>query len=316
MALDIFVIIFGLIIGSFLTVCIYRIPYGREKGPGDFGMTEDEIESQESEETETGATIQSCDDDDYMTICYPRRSICPHCRTQLKWYHNIPLLSWIFLLGRCAYCKTRIPFRYPLVELLSALTAWLCFHFLYLQGTNPQTAIIVYAFLCALLVVAFIDIDYYIIPNVISIPCIWIFSGLALLNEGVSYIMDKPLFNFPMVGVKGAFLGFMAGAGLLYAVAKLFMIIRKKEGLGFGDIKLLAMVGILLGPAAALYTIFVGSVLGAVIGILQKIVSRKRLGTPLPFGPYLVAATYLFLFSDPTLPLKWSNALAELIVNR
>ena len=288
--IDIFLIIFGLIIGSFLTVCIYRIPYGREKGIGDYDPDEDK-----PEHCYKGG---EGDTEEKITICNPRRSFCPNCKTQLKWYHNIPFFSWLFLRGRCAFCHERISFRYPLVELISAFLCWLSFYTI----ADYPTAALVYIFCCTLVVISFIDIDYYIIPNVISIPMI-LFGGLIVIfNHTYKYIVGHPFFTFPVLqNVWGSFWGLLAGAGVLLFVSKLFLVLRKKEGLGFGDIKLLAMVGILFGPSAALYTIMVGSCFGAVFGILQLCLQGKKMGYPLSFGPYLSLATILYFFLDPAI---------------
>jgi len=281
--INLIIIVFGLIIGSFLTVCIYRVPYGRDKGPGEFASGND------AEVIPRNERIA----DEVVNIFTPKRSFCPRCRKQLKWYHNIPFFSWFFLRGRCAYCKTRISIRYPLVELLSAVLCYLSFYML----PDIQTAALVYVFCCSLLVISAIDIEYYIIPNVISIPWIWLACFLVTLNHVVNYVSGQTFFSFPVEhSILAGFYGFLAGAGLLFIVAKLFLIIRHIEGLGFGDIKLLAMIGILFGPLAALYTIFLGSILGAVIGGTQQFCCRRKLSYPIPFGPYLALAFMIYVF--------------------
>ncbi|MGI6524727.1 MAG: prepilin peptidase [Bdellovibrionota bacterium] len=292
---DIFIILFGLIIGSFLTVCIYRIPYGREKGPGSFLDT--------SEEVEEGSEDLTPPDSEEINLTTPKRSFCPNCKNQLKWYHNIPLFSWIFLRGKCAYCHARIPFRYPLVEILSALFCYLSFQMM----PDLQTALLIYTLCCALIVISFIDIDYYIIPNVISIPGIW----LAIIIVSANYFFVRahfiktPFFAAPVAAtLQEGFYGFLAGGGLLYVLAKTFVILRKKEGLGFGDVKLMSLVGILLGPEGAIYAIMVGSIFGSVFGIVQLLFQGKKLGYPLPFGPYLALGTVLYLFTDPEIPIN------------
>ncbi|RMG43260.1 MAG: prepilin peptidase [Candidatus Dadabacteria bacterium] len=273
----IFLFVFGLIIGSFLTVCIYRIPYGREKGV--LNADEQDIVEEEELPKEVG-------------IGRPIRSFCPECRHQLAWYCNIPLFSWIALRGRCHYCKNPIPFRYPLVEILSALA---CCGAYYFYGLT-LTAFIVYAFVAALIVISFIDIDYYIIPNVISIPGFFLGLILALLNQYFHFL------SFPVVpGIKDALLGVLFGAGFLLLISEVYLRLRKKEGLGMGDVKLLAMTGAFFGPQAALYTIFVGSLLGSVLGVLIILLGGKSMSHQLPFGPYLAAGNILYLFGGVNL---------------
>ena len=285
---------FGLIIGSFLTVCVYRIPYGYEKGPGDF--------SEEPGQPETPPQPIAADEADRITIASPSRSFCPECRAQLRWWHNIPLLSWCWLGGRCSFCQARIPFRYPLIELLSALFCVLS----YTRTADLQTAALLYLFCCGLIVVTFIDIDYYIIPDVISFPGMAIGFLAAACNQlWIFLYQGRPLFSAPIVpDIPQTLWGLLAGGGFLYAVSELYLLSRGKEGLGLGDVKLLAATGLFFGWQAALYTIFIGSIIGSVLGVLQLLVQGQKLSRPLPFGPYLAAATCLFLFTDPELPTQ------------
>ncbi len=264
----------GLIIGSFLTVCIYRIPYGRPEGLDDM----DEPES-EDEQEQTPPDI---------TFCSPQRSICPACKKQLRWYHNVPLFSWIFLGGKCAFCKASISAQYPLVELLSAVCAYLSYH---MYGITP-TGVVVYVFCCALIVITFIDIKYYIIPDVISLPGSVIAIGLGICNEYFGF------FEFPISrGAIDTLYGVLAGGGFLFLVAEFYIHVRNKTGLGFGDVKLLTLTGALLGWTGALYTIFIGSLLGTVFGVVQLLLRGSKLSAPIPFGPYLALASILYMFT-------------------
>ena len=236
---QIVVAIYGLLIGSFLSVCIFRIPYGRPKGLESLDLDEEDEAFFEKSE---------------LSIWEPKRSFCPECKEQLKWYHNLPLISYILQCGKCAYCKTKIPFRYPLVEILSAL----CAYFSFVSFSLP-TAIIVYIFCCALIVISFIDIDYYIIPNIISSPGM----GIAVLIAGINQFTH--FFDYPIVpDLLGSVYGFLAGAGFLYAISEIYFRIKGKVGLGFGDVKLLALTGLLFGWEASIATIFIGSVLGSI----------------------------------------------------
>jgi leader peptidase (prepilin peptidase)/N-methyltransferase len=157
-------------------------------------------------------------------------------------------------------------------------------------GVTP-TAALVFIFCCALIVISFIDYDFYIIPNVISLPGTVIGVVVALLNQYLH------VFSFPVVAdLWESLWGFLAGAGFLYLVSEGYMRLRKKEGLGMGDVKLLAMTGVLFGAAGSLCTIFIGSLIGAVIGIAFVVCGGRRFAHPLPFGPSLALATYLYIF--------------------
>ncbi len=266
----IFVILFGLVIGSFLSVCIYRLPIGRFDA-----------------EDEDGDAIPS--DKEKLSLMYPKRSFCPHCKNQLKWFHNIPLFSWIFLGGKCAFCKAKIPFRYPLVEILSALVAFLSFK---IYGITLD-GFIIYAFSASLIVMSFIDIDYFVLPNLMTYP-LTIIGVIFVLVNSFYPILGKPFCQNLLESLYGIF-----GALFLYAVAKIHSLIRKKEGLGFGDIKLLFVVGIFFGLEASFITIFFGSLVAMICTMIIWEIKEKSFSSYLPFGPYLSIATlcYLFYFS-------------------
>jgi len=285
----------GLIIGSFLTVCIYRIPLSRR-------YTEDESEQDaaiEVEEDEIEITKAPA-----VSFSYPPRSICPSCSKQLRWYHNIPLFSWIFLKGKCAYCGEKISARYPLVELLTALAAVLSFEIFGLTATGS----LVFLFSCSLIVISFIDYDYYIIPNVISLPGVVLGLLVGVTNEFTG------IFELPVAtGVIDSVLGLVIGGGFLLFVSEVYLRLRKKEGLGMGDVKLLAMTGAFFGVDGALYTIFVGSFLGSIIGIFFIMFARRNMSYQLPFGPYLAAGTFLFIFTEDRLVIAVIDFIGSLI---
>lgn len=289
-------IIFGCIIGSFLTVCIYRIPFasleaeealseGEEPGPDEFSFP----------------TAKAPFKD--LTVNNPRRSFCPNCHKQLMWYHNIPVLSWLFLRGKCAHCSAKISVRYPLTEIAAGLISWLTF-------TNfgvTYTGAAIFIFACALLVIMVIDYDYYIIPNVISLPGTAICFLIAAVNQFFH------IFTYPIVpGILDSVYGILAGAGFLFVVSEFYLRVRKIEGLGMGDVKLLAMTGAFLGPQCSLFTIFVGSLIGALSGLAMIVISRRRITHPLPFGPYLASATLLYIYGGEDIALKIMESVAEL----
>lgn len=286
------VIIVGLLVGSFLSVCIYRIPLYRS-------------ESYDENGEPTEAPISPTPPGERrISIIYPPRSFCPQCNKQLLWWHNIPLFSWLLLLGRCHFCKARIPARYPLLELLSAAAAYAS---LYVYGLTP-TGFLIYLVVITLIVISFIDCDYYIIPNVITFP--GTILGLILVASNQYFgIFSQPVCN----SLLGSLFGLLAGAGFLWFVSEVYLRLRKKEGLGFGDVKLLAMTGVLFGPMSALYTIFIGSLLGTVFGVAILLCKRRQLDNPIPYGPYLATATILYLFTGDSLLEVIGGFIAALI---
>ena len=273
--------ILGAIIGSFLSVCIYRVPVGR------FDNLDENGEQQPKEDSEI------------LTVTKPARSFCPQCKNSLRWYHNVPVLSWLALRGKCGFCKARISARYPSVELLSAFSAYQAVH---LYGPTA-TAAVIYAACAALIVITFIDYDFFIIPNLITYPGILLGFILAGINQLTGWFSAPPRvgslveFNPISRSLFEAGLGFAAGAGFLYFVSEVYLRLRKKDGLGMGDVKLLGMLGAAFGPACSLFTIFIGSLLGSLIGISLVLIGGRKMGQYIPFGPYLAAGAALYLFS-------------------
>lgn len=234
------VFVFGSCIGSFLNVCIYRIP--AEK-----------------------------------SIVYPG-SMCPVCGTAIRYYDNIPILSYTWLGGRCRSCRTRISVRYPLIELLTGIMA-LGLFFKY----GPTIQMLVYfTFAAILIIITFIDIDHRIIPDSLSLPGIVVFFCAAL--------------TIPSMTWHDSVLGIVVGGGSLFAVAVVYHLLTRKEGMGGGDIKLLAMIGALIGWKGVLFTVFVSSAAGTIIGLGIMIATRQNMKLAVPFGPFLSlgAITYIF----------------------
>ena len=274
--------VFGAIIGSFLSVCVYRIPFSR-------------LERESTGEELTGKIEE-------LGINSPPRSFCPECKEQLLWWHNIPVVSWLLLRGKCHFCKTRIPVRYVILELLTgtaAVGSVMCY------GLTP-TAAVIFIFTAALIAISFIDYDHYIIPNVISSP--GTIAGLVVASINQFYHW----FGYPVVGgLWDSVLGVVVGAGFLLAVAEFYLRVRKIEGLGMGDVKLLAMTGAFFGISGSLYTIFVGSVLGAILGLAGIAFFGRKASQQVPFGPFLAGATTLYLFTGDAVIQWWA-----IIVNR
>jgi leader peptidase (prepilin peptidase)/N-methyltransferase len=228
------IFIFGLIIGSFLNVCIYRIP------------------KKES-------------------VVFPA-SHCTSCSTKLKPIDLIPVFSWLLLKGKCRYCNAKILKQYPLVELLTAVL----FVFLYSVIGLSNYLPVVLVFTALLIVVSFIDYQYYLIPN-----------KLILVGFVIGLMIH---IIFPTLAWQNALLGFVVGGGVLYVLAVL-----SKGGMGGGDIKLAALIGFYLGWQKVLQALFFGALLGSVFGILMILTKKIDRKTPIPFGPFLSMAVILTL---------------------
>ena len=210
-----------------------------------------------------------------------RPSECPRCATPISWARNVPVFSWILLRGRCASCGEPISVRYPLVELaggaLLALSVW--------QWGLTISALSVALFCYLMLVLALIDVDHRLLPNVITLPGAVV--GLALS------------FFDPRVAWLDALIGGFLGGGLLYFVAWAYLKMRGREGMGMGDVKMMLLVGSFLGWQGALMTIFVGSLVGSVVGVAMISLSRKGWEYALPFGTFLAGAGVLVAFRGP-----------------
>jgi len=213
-------------------------------------------------------------------------SACPGCKKPIAPYDNIPVLSYLLLWGRCRHCKAPISIRYPLVELLVAAASLVA----YLRHGYGVEYGVEFAFVAAMIALVVIDYDHRILPNVITIPGTLIGLLLAPIREPIT--------------VTQALAGAALGAGLLYGVAEVYFRVRKVEGLGMGDVKMMAMVGAFLGWKGALLTIFVGSLLGSLVGVALMATRGKDLKTALPFGTFLGVAAVGALFAGPRL-IDW-----------
>jgi leader peptidase (prepilin peptidase)/N-methyltransferase len=205
-------------------------------------------------------------------------SRCPVCGYAIAAYDNIPILSYLFLGGKCRHCKTAISLRYPLVEGLSGLFALLLFR---RYGLHPQLAI-EFAFCSLLLIISMIDLDTGLIPDILSLSGIVLGFGLSFFTPRLTWL--------------DSLLGIILGGGIFYAIATGYALIRHKDGLGGGDIKLLGMIGAFIGWSGVAFTILVSSVSGMIIAVPLMWRSGKSLGSPLPFGPFLAFGAVLFIF--------------------
>jgi len=233
--------LFGAIVGSFLNVVILRLP-----DPG-------------------------------QSIVFPA-SHCPKCSSPLSWYENIPIISYIFLRGKCGHCKVPISLQYPLVELTMALLAAALFYTFNLSIATAGY----FLFSAALLVIIVIDIHHQIIPDVISLP------GIIC---GVLFAFVSPTLTW-----QSSLIGLLIGGGVLYAIALSYFLLRKMDGMGGGDIKLLAMIGAWLGWQSLPFVIFASSFSGSLVGLIAMLYQKKGGRTRIPFGPFLSIAALFYLF--------------------
>ena len=235
--------LFGLAIGSFLNVVIYRLPIGQS------------------------------------LVSPPSR--CRHCGYFLRWFDNVPVLSWVLLRGRCRNCGTPVSWQYPLVEFITGalfvLVVWL----------TPVGPLLVTRLLlvCILIVLFGIDLEHQILPNSITLPGIAIGLLLSLIAPP---------------GLRDAVLGALLGAGILYGIAAAYYLWRREEGMGMGDVKMLAMIGAFLGWKAVLVTLVLSSFSGAIIGVILMSAQKGNMKFALPFGTFLAIGAFVaMLAGDP-----------------
>lgn len=253
--LSIFIFLFGLAAGSFMNVCIYRIPKG-------------------------------------LSIIRPA-SRCPRCNTPIRPFDNIPLLSFFILKGRCRACGEKIHWRYPLVELLNGI-----FWFLLFNRFGASLDVLPVLFLISsLIVITFIDLEHMIIPDIITVP--GTFLGIAL-----SLFIPDPFFRLERLGLMNSLAGAITGFLLFFIIAILGSWIFRKEAMGGGDVKLMAMVGAFTGWKGVILTTFAGSLIGSIAGI-AIILRKKTQDTVIPFGPYLAAGAVVSIFYGQEIMGVW-----------
>ncbi len=245
-----FSFLFGSVVGSFLNVCIHRLPRGE-------------------------------------SIIFPS-SHCPYCNQTIRFYDNIPIISYLILRGKCRFCGKPISPQYLIVEILSATFSLILF-----LKYPIWEYLIYFSFFSSLLVITFIDLKHQIIPDIISLPGI----GIGFLS---SFVLSR-------ITYLDSFLGIALGGGILYGVALIYYLIMKTEGMGGGDIKLLAMIGAFLGSKAVLVTIFVSALIGSVVGLTIIVLKGKDRKYAIPFGPFLALGAIISLF--------WGNSLIAWYTN-
>ena len=251
-----FSLLFGLILGSFLNVCIHRIPLKE-------------------------------------SIINPPSS-CPRCGKRIRFYDNIPVISYIILLGRCRHCRKPIPLRYPVVEFITGLLSSALF---IRYNLSPQYFLFL-SFSASLVIISFIDLDHKIIPDVISLP--GIIAGLAAIT----------LFKLNNISWLDSLIGIIVGGGSLLLVGIVFKWLRGKEGMGGGDIKLLAMIGAWMGWRALPFIILISSLAGTIIGGGSLLIAGRRFSEKIPYGPFIVLGAFVYLFFETELKNLWYYYLA------
>lgn len=268
------VFIVSLLIGSFLNVVIYRLPI----------MMEREWRANCRELSETPAVPIP---EGRFDLVSPR-SRCTSCGAQITALQNVPVLSYFFLRGKCGSCGAAISKRYPLVELLTAiLTAIVAWRF----GLGWESALAI-LLTYALIAISVIDIDHQIIPDSISLPLLWIGLSLSLFHPMTG---TETLFVAPEAAIVGALAGYLS----LWSVYQLFRLMTGKEGMGYGDFKLLAVLGAWLGWQMLPLIILLSAVVGSAVGITMIALRRQERSVPIPFGPYLAAAGWIaMLFGE------------------
>ncbi len=211
-------------------------------------------------------------------------SRCASCGQAIRWFQNIPLFAWLFLRGKCAYCKTTISVQYFIVELVMSLLFMAAFLKFGLSWFLLEICIFIFASVTA----SFIDLKHYILPDVFTL------GGLAIALVGAALNPERSFLD--------GFLGFLIGGGFLYLTAYVHFFFRKVEGMGGGDIKLVAWIGAVLGWQSLPFVFFVASVTGLIAGLVRSSLKKGSLHEPIPFGPFLTAAALCYVFlSGPTL---------------
>ena len=295
-----FIFFFGIVIGSFLNVCILRIP------------------------------------EDFSIVAPASR--CPRCQSLINWYDNVPVFGWLVLRGKCRACGAAISPMYPLVELATGLLFVAC----YLEFGLTQTAVKWLFFTCLLIVLTITDLRVRLLPDIVNWPGFvagLFFSAIVPPDDHSAVFLYATLFHRtpprPVQGLLDALLGAAFGSFLLWAVAALYKRVRGREGMGMGDVKMMAMVGAFLGIRGAFLTILLGTLMGTLVGVtvivalyaagwqrkLAERASRRRLGAvnslrwaiasryQLPLGTFLGIAALLVVYFGPKMLMRWSQML-------
>jgi leader peptidase (prepilin peptidase)/N-methyltransferase len=273
------VMFIGLSVGSFLNVVAYRLPKMMER--------EWKRECHEFLELEPPPTDG---DQKVFNLAVPE-SACPNCGHKLRAWENIPVISYLFLKARCSSCGTKISIQYPAVELITALASLLA---AYTFGVTTQTVAALF-FTWVLITLTLIDLKTQLLPDSITLPLLWLGILLSLFDV--------------FTDLTSSVIGAMAGYMILWSVYQLFKLLTGKEGMGFGDFKLLAALGAWMGYSYLPQIILVSSVVGSVFGIGMLIIGKTRQQQPIPFGPYLAVAGWIALLWGETINTTYLSFL-------
>ncbi len=283
----------GLVVGSFLNVVIYRLPIILDRQ-----WREQSAVLADATAATTAATAAAAAGQRPFNLLVPR-SGCPACGAPIRAIHNIPVLSFLALRGRCAQCQARISIRYPAVELLSGVaTAVVAWRFGF--GWEAGCGVVVTWFLIAL---TFIDLDTQLLPDSLTLPLLWL-ALLASLTGWASASANLP--RDPAGAIGGAAIGYLSLWGLYH----LFRLLTGKEGMGYGDFKLLAALCAWLGWQMLLPIVLLSAGVGAIVGISLIALRRQQRGNPMPFGPFLAAAGWVAMLWGPQLVARYLGLFA------
>jgi len=291
------VFLLSLMIGSFLNVVIYRLPImlKREWKSDCIEFLSDELKPEELKSEEKDYQFSEHSNNELNKKVEPfnlsvPRSRCPSCGHQINAWENIPVISWLFLRAKCSQCSAPISIRYPIIELSTTFLSVLTAYYFGVQWFTLAALLLVWA----LIALSMIDFDTQLLPDNITLPILWLGLLISLLH-----ISDIPL--------KDSVIGAMAGYMSLWTVYQLFKLITGKEGMGFGDFKLLAALGAWLGWQALPLILFLSALVGAVVGISLIFFLGRDKNIPIPFGPYLAAAGFISLL--------WGESIQQFYFN-
>lgn len=270
------VFVLGLLIGSFLNVVIYRVPK----------ILEQEWHLQCAHLLEDEEKITQLESEKKISLSYPN-STCPKCQHAIKPWENIPVISYLFLKGKCSQCQNPISLRYPIIEFMTGLLSLTVIYYFGASYTGLAALFLTWM----LIALTMIDADTQLLPDNMTLPLVWL--GLIVNYYGMFTTLETALW--------GAVFGYLS----LWSVFHLFKLITGKEGMGYGDFKLLAALGAWFGWQLLPIIILVSSVVGAVIGISMIVIKGKDKNIPIPFGPYLAIAGWITLIWGDTLKHMW-----------
>lgn len=271
-----FMLFFGAIVGSFLSMLSHRLPFMLQTA------WEQEARAFLKQPTTEPTTPYN--------LCIPR-STCPHCHTQIAWYDNIPIISWLVLKGRCRQCHARISGRYPLTELTTALVSyWVATT---LPWGLPLFAALVFSW--CLIALSIIDFEHYLLPDQLTLPLLWL--GLGVNMTGAFIPLEQAV-----IGAMGGYLG-------LWSLFWGYKFLTGKEGLGYGDFKLLAALGAWLGYTALPLVLFIAAITSLSVAVVLLLCKKMKADSPLPFGPYLALAGWVMLLFQESIERSYLQIL-------